>query len=532
MRLNWFSPLPPARTDIAHYSARIAAARLRRFEVIFWTDADDAAGLPPGAEIRRFAPAWFEDRDLRRELFQGLNVYNLGNDARFHRGIARMARTIPGVVILHDARLHHFAFEAAREDSPPFAGYLSLARSVYGAEGEVSARRIVASAGRLIDDHVEDMPFVELFLENAIGAVCHAAAASAEIRRLTDIPLLTLPLPFVSLAPPPQAARVWAPPWRFVMFGYVNPNRRLESVLRALGGGPGAPDFRLDIYGTLWDPTLIERLIRDVGLAGRVFCHGFAPEAELDAAIAGAHLAFNLRHPTMGEASGGILRSWALATPALVTDAGWYADLPDAVCRKISIEDEILDIRRAVTELARDPLRYAEVGEAGRRRLAEAHAPSAYVEALSTALSDRERLMGHFAARKLAAGARRRAPSQVEWAAQRSPRRRLGGRPIRRRSIGNVLVAHVGKYPFGANGPTVRLRNGLFTFSGLWAFGQMGTRYVARLGEGAWASAQAPACLVGSRRRPRLELGGELGGCGGLFHEGRRRQDNAGDLPG
>jgi glycosyltransferase involved in cell wall biosynthesis len=420
MRLNWFSPLPPARTDIAHYTARVAPALAERFEMTFWTDeAADAAFLPRGAEVRRFGPGATGDARFRRAAFAGLNVYNLGNDARFHAAIAEVALAVPGVVILHDTRLHQFVFERSRTDAPPFASYFALARETYGPDGEAAARRIADSQGRLIDEHVEAMPFVEPFLAAAIGAVCHSPAAAEEARRRSDTPLLTLPLPFASLAPPTPVARVWAPPWRLVMFGYLNANRRLEPILRALSHWRGAPDFRLDVYGALWDEPLVRRLIEAGGLEGRVRVHGFVPEAALDAAVAGAHLAFNLRHPTMGEASGGILRAWAAATPALVTDAGWYAGLPDDVARKISVASETADIRRAVLELARHPERYAAMGVAAHARLEALHAPARYASALETALADRPRLMAHFAARRLGRRARDHAAAPAEWAALR-----------------------------------------------------------------------------------------------------------------
>jgi glycosyltransferase involved in cell wall biosynthesis len=426
MRLNWFSPLPPQRTDIAHYTARIAAALAERFEVTFWTHQPaDSAFLPPGAMLRRYRPGDVGDAVFRRSVFAGLNVYNLGNDARFHAAIADVALAVPGLVILHDTRLHHFVFERSRADEPPFASYLALARETYGPEGEATARRIAESEGRLIDAHVEAMPFVEPFLAAAVGAVCHSSAAAAEVRQRSDAPLLTLPLPFASLAPPAPSGRAWAPPWRFVMYGYINANRRLEEILRALADWPEAPDFHLDVYGVLWDEAGVRQLVERSGLAGRVRLHGYAPEAPLDAAIADAHLAFNLRHPTMGEASGGILRAWAVATPALVTNAGWYAGLPDAAAWKISVEAEAADIRRAVLELARHPARFSAMGVAAQARLQALHAPSRYAGALRAALADRPRLMAHFAARRLGRRARDHAAAPAEWSGERGRVTRL-----------------------------------------------------------------------------------------------------------
>jgi len=334
MRLNWFSPLPPEQTDIAHYTARVAPALMDRFEVVFWTDLRvDVNALPVGAQIRIFDTRHIEERSFNREVFRGINIYNIGNDSRFHAGIYLVAQRIPGLVVLHDARLHHFIFELSRNDQPPFASYIALAKELYGKSGEAKARSIVAANGQTIDQHVESMPFMEAILENAIGTICHSKSAGAEARMRSDIPTLTLPLPFARTIRVVSPPRVWAPPWRLIMFGYINPNRRLESVINALAGMRENLEFQLDIYGTLWNEQLIQRMIVQSGLTDRVTVHGFVPENQLDNAIASAHMAFNLRYPTMGEASGGILRSWACATPTLVTDAGWYADLPDDVVR-------------------------------------------------------------------------------------------------------------------------------------------------------------------------------------------------------
>ena len=402
MRLNWFSPLLPERTDIAHYTARLAPALMHRFDVVFWTDLHaDAQALPAGAKIQIFDAVRIEEREINRQLLRGLNVYNFGNDARFHAGIFQVANRIPGLAILHDTRLHGFVFELYRHAEPPWAGYLDLARELYGKGGEARARLIVACEGRIIEESAEDMPFVEAMVDNAIAAVCHTKPAGADIRARSDVPILTLTLPFRSLSERPNVRREWGPPWRFVMFGYLNSNRRLESIIRALSGLRDQLDFRLDIFGTLWDQLLIEALIAQNGLSSCVTMHGFVPEKNLDEAIASAHLAFNLRYPTMGEASGGILRNWAHATPALVTNVGWYADLPDQVALKVSIENEIADIRRSVLMLAERPRYFEKMGMAARDWLSQRHSPHAYAEEFAEALIDLAPLMTRYAGRRM-----------------------------------------------------------------------------------------------------------------------------------
>ena len=54
---NWFSPLLPAYTDIAHYTARLLPALGERAEVILWTDQERwSADLERHARICRYQP--------------------------------------------------------------------------------------------------------------------------------------------------------------------------------------------------------------------------------------------------------------------------------------------------------------------------------------------------------------------------------------------------------------------------------------------------------------------------------------------
>ena len=413
MRLNWFSPLPPERSDIAHYTARLAPSLMRYFETVFWTTHEGVDSLPRDAKIKIYDPARLGEHKFYCKLRGGLNIYNFGNDARFHENIYRIAQRVPGIAILHDTRLHHFLFEFNR---PDWTRYVKLATELYGANGERLARAIVASNGTLIDAHVEEMPFVEPFLANAIGAICHSKSACADVKRRSVIPTLQLSLPFVSLARSPRAKRVWSSPFRLIMFGYLGSNRRLEDILAALKEVCGEVDCHFDLYGILQNEAKIENLIDALGLRSRVTMHGFVPEQALDDAIASAHLTFNLRHPTMGEASGGVLRSWVHATPALVTNAGWYAGLPDRIVKKISIENERADLGQALKDIASNPASYQRLGIEAASFVRDNHHPDRYAEELSNALVDVPELSARFAARQVLQGIVRYARSADERA--------------------------------------------------------------------------------------------------------------------
>lgn len=95
--------------------------------------------------------------------------------------------------------------------------------------------------------------------------------------------------------------------------------------------------------------------------------------------VARAHLAVNLRYPTMGETSLTQMQIWEHALPSRVTQTGWYESCPPDVAAFVRPDCEIADLRSHLTTLVRFPERFAAMGEGGLRLLLEQHSPVRYV---------------------------------------------------------------------------------------------------------------------------------------------------------
>jgi len=374
MRLHWFSPLPPARTAIADYTGRLIMALGARAEVTLWTDqANWHSGLESHAAVRRFDPEhirWVELQD-------GAVFYNLGNDARFHQAIWRVARECPGFVILHDVLMHDsVAYDhRQREDR---GGYLQLMQSLYGPrgrrDGELHWRGVLtlAQMGPLYSC----APFLA---GSSLGAIVHSQAAERVLLKELESPVLRLPLPFPAGARPACAVSgaLWAPPWKLVVFGFLGGNRCLDQILAALAELRD-PRFQLHIYGNLENRAGMEAAIERLRLADSVTLHGFVPEAELDAALDSAQMALNLRYPTKGEASYSQLRIWSHALPSLVTRTGWYAEQPAGTVSFVRPHFLVEDLCAHWRAFAADPGPYLESGRRGYEYLLERHSPRRY----------------------------------------------------------------------------------------------------------------------------------------------------------
>ena len=406
MKINWFSPLPPASTDIAHYTTRVLPALSARAEVTLWTDQDgwDAA-LRKQAAVRPYPLEQMPWAELNRG---DISIYHMGNDPRFHGALWQVSRRHPGVVVLHDVSLHQFFDGLYRMQWHDLESYLSLMEFYYGQKGRSDAAECFKHDGRNILYMAEHYPLTELALENALGVLVHTQSAFAALKREHRWPVAYAPLPFASTLGLPQAqssrssARARHSPYHLVVFGYIARNRRLDAVLTALAELPEREQFHLHIYGQIWDHNYIHARVDSLDLGQRVTVHGFVPEDELDAALAAAHLAINLRHPTMGEASGSQLRIWNHALPSLVTNTGWYATLPANTVAFVRPEHEVADIQGHLKEFLNDPARLAAMGEQGRRVLTEQHAPEAYVNVLLDLLTSAQRFRPRAVAERIA----------------------------------------------------------------------------------------------------------------------------------
>lgn len=376
MKLNWFSPLPPAKSGIAvDFFRTIMPALATRADVTLWTDQNEwARSLENHARVRTFGLNDMPWVELNRA---DVTFFNLGNNHLFHGTIWEVSRRLAGVTILHDLRLDEFFLNWRP------AGLSSGNRAAVFAEQST------------------DLTFA---LENSLGVVVHTSDAYERLNALNRWIVSHIPLAF-SL---PQSARSPRPvrrpgaPYRLIVFGFIHQNRRLPALLEALGTLPEKAKFQLDVYGELWDTALVQRVIADNGLKKNVRIRGFVAEDALDAALASADIAINLRYPS-AEASGSQLRIWSHELPSIVTRAGWFADLPETAVLHVSPDNEVADIQEHLRNFAANPAQFQQMGREGKQLLYPTHAPETYVEALLNlarqVIEFRPRSAAHYLAR-------------------------------------------------------------------------------------------------------------------------------------
>ena len=152
-------------------------------------------------------------------------------------------------------------------------------------------------------------------------------------------------------------------------FGNVNASKRIPQLLEAFARASArAAGARLLLVGAVSPGFDLDRRLQRLGLSDEgIVREGYVEEERLWALMAACDVCVNLRSPTMGETSGSVIRQLSLGKPLVVSDVGWFAELPDDVALKVPVDaDETETLVRGAR--AARPRRPRPRGDVGVRR--------------------------------------------------------------------------------------------------------------------------------------------------------------------
>jgi glycosyltransferase involved in cell wall biosynthesis len=317
-----------------------------------------------------------------------VTLYHVGNDPDSHGWIVDALRRRPGVVVLHEIVLHHLiaGITIGRGNG---RGYLDAMERDSGVAGRLLGLGVLDNLLPLLwETEPERFPLVGTVLDLADGLIVHSryveqrARAAGYSGRLWRIPHPAWPE--IEAAP----ADVSGDPL-IGCFGYLNMNKRIPQLLEAFAllrrQRPGA---RLLLVGAAAERFELERRFERLGLdvGGAVIREEYVPEERLWSLMAACDVLVNLRSPTMGETSGAVIRGLSLGKAMLVSDVGWFAELPDGVALRVPVDRYEVGTIAAALELAAE--RKDELGAAAREYVRREHDLGRVADAYTRALEE------------------------------------------------------------------------------------------------------------------------------------------------
>ncbi len=370
-RIAWVSPLPPAASGIADYSADLLPSLAQHYEIDLVIDPRQRALDPTlPARHRTLTGPEAVQRHLARPY--DLFVYHVGNSS-YHVYLLEMLRRFRGLVVLHDYFLGGLALAARQVRQWPATAEEEL-------EFEGETHLLDWKRKGLISDAAlrQLVPENTRFLGLADAVLVHSAWTWQRVRRLVEVPVarvrhLMAPVPAVSTVV--RRRELGLPPDAFVVcsLGHHGHTKRMQSLLRAVAAvrEPLRSRVLIAIVGPMApaDVAPLRRLAANLGLADRLHLTGFVSMDAFYAYIQASDVCVQLRYPTNGETSGSVLRALAAGAAVVTSDQGPMAELPDdAVCKVRTPQFEGTDLTALLEELAADPARTASgTAAAGRR---------------------------------------------------------------------------------------------------------------------------------------------------------------------
>jgi glycosyltransferase involved in cell wall biosynthesis len=310
MKVGFFSPLPPARTGVADYSAALLAALRKHGEVEVASEKADIA------------------------------LYHIGNN-HLHREIYQRALARPGVVVLHDAVLQHFYLGALSESA-----YAEEFVHNYGEWSRDLAADLWKNRARSASDpRYFDYPMLKRVVDASRAIIVHNPAAAREVLRHRPEARI-FEIPHLYLAPAmPHAAdtlrlrqHLGVGPGTLLVgvFGHLRESKRLPVILRAMER-LWAEDFdaTLLVQGDFASSDLERSVAPRLANHPRILRTGYLPDAEFSLWASAADVCVNLRFPTASETSGIAVTMMGIGKAVIFTAGEETSRIPEDACLRV-----------------------------------------------------------------------------------------------------------------------------------------------------------------------------------------------------
>jgi glycosyltransferase involved in cell wall biosynthesis len=348
--VGYYAPLPPARTGVADYAVALLAELRKHGRVEVAPATCDAA------------------------------LYHLGNNG-LHGEIYRRALEKPGVVVLHDAVLHHFLLGKLDE-----AAYIEEFVYNYGEWNRGLARELWRGrASSATERRYFDYPMLRRIVERSRAVVVHNPAAARVVTEHASRARV-IEIPHLFVAPACDTGGVESIRWRrrrgvdpgyfvFGVFGYLRESKRLVSVLECFAEVHREyPRTTLLVAGEFVSTDLaraVEPMLAGAGIVRLPHLE----ERDFWLAAGAVDACINLRYPAAGETSGISIRLMGIGQPVMMTESLECSRFPEDACIRVAAgtaeRDSLCDHMRLFAAM---PQVAEAIGQRGAAYIREHHA--------------------------------------------------------------------------------------------------------------------------------------------------------------
>jgi glycosyltransferase involved in cell wall biosynthesis len=296
-------------------------------------------------------------------------VYQIGDSFPFHRGCLEWLPSLPGIVCLHDYFLGDLfrGWAGAR-----WTVAQAILQSCYGEE--VAASYFAYDNPEdYIEGTREKAPMTEWVAAMATGVITHSSWDIQRVLRSCPGPVEVIPLAYdkPKASPATGSGSASGPAGRsakvdgmlILSIGRINANKRIDSVLHAIGTSPHLRNTAiLRLVGHIESNVQARLSALAHSLGVRLLISGEVDDATLAQAIERADVVCCLRFPPLEAASASAIEAMLYGKPVIVTDTGFYRELPDDCVCKVRPDHDVGDLQEKLVFLSQHPAERSALG--------------------------------------------------------------------------------------------------------------------------------------------------------------------------
>ncbi|MFA6061874.1 MAG: FkbM family methyltransferase [Gallionella sp.] len=370
--MAYLSPLPPARSGIADYSAELLAELAKHYEIDLIQE--DVTQAHQYGKVKSCADF------LRNSHCYERVIYHFGNSS-YHQHMFKLLEQVPGIVVLHDFFLGDICYYLETQAKNPH----NFSRAIYTSHGYAALKERFNAPQ--LTDVIQKYPANLRILQQARGIIVHSQHAKGLAQHWYGvsfaedwavIPLLKTPPLTFSREQARLSLGIAQDEFVVCSFGLMSENKLNHRLLKAWLDSLLSQNGMLVFVGEV-NEGAYGAIIRSVieKTKKRIRIVGWVDMATYQNYLTAADIAVQLRSNSRGETSAAVLDCMNHGIPTIINANGSFAELPeDAVCM---LPDHFQDqeLIFALEALWQDGERRIALKSRAQQTVTNQHAPAA-----------------------------------------------------------------------------------------------------------------------------------------------------------
>lgn len=351
MKIAWLTPFTQ-KSAIGHYSKIVVEELAYDHDMVIWIDKSTKNLITTYVPVHLFDP--YDSKTTAELQRYDYVVYNMGDHPAYHTGIYEMLVRYPGIVILHDQLLYDFFKGYSHIHKEKKDLFKSIIKLYYphlsGRENKFDA---LAIDGKL--------PLFQPALISAQGIIVHSQSTLDAVQSYYPGPVYQLPLPYYAKSHQVSSrskTRKINKRIHLLTIG-INHLKKIHIILEVIGKND---EIRKNIHYAIVghferrDPycQLLLNIVKKYRLENVVTFYGYLSNNDFQHYLKKTDICLNLRTSMCG-GSWSILDEFNAEKAVIVSDSGFFSDIPNSAVLKIPIDSrEKLSLNNALVKLIYD----------------------------------------------------------------------------------------------------------------------------------------------------------------------------------